>query len=691
VALADLPEYVQEIAAALMRERGWAEPKATNVAIATVRRFCATGRSPNLRGVQVGSDARARACAAVREMDTAKAAPEEPSAPEEPAMPEEPVTEEPLPSPEAYSVSEWKRAAILDRGPEIEDVRERFGLPVRTPDGVVSRHAVHDVAAVLVALKAKPSILAAAARKLLRVFALVAATPPKAVVQMAEEARALTGEVEERSAPDLLTVEGRKLRGVIPYGVESRDLGGWTEVMQPGCLSRADLSDLVATVDHAGLPLGRYPDTLILEEREDGMRWSVELPESRADVREAVERGDLRAGSWRMVVARDRWEGNRRYVEEVRALRDVAVVTVPAYPQAVAELRAAPETETEEGEAMDVVEVEEAVEAALDQEVVEDRSAPAGGGLRVEDRVEGGVEQRSLHELFRRAGWTPDARASITFPEFMGALEQRGLTLDGINSADVAPIRREGVPFGSDNRYAWPVFASVAVDAGTTSIAVLRQTARTLPDPADVIRAIDSDQPKAEADSTITLVSVPMLGVAAVQQQVPNIWIEHDQIRTVIGQDLRLSINEALDSLVLAALADADVQPPGSDALLVSIRKAITLVQAEGYNPDTLVLRPADSEALDVLTTSGPEEAYVFGPARFAPGQLFGLSVRVSKSADSPVVLDSQAVGRLYVSPLSLQRFEENNGTTNTSTMRLEGTAQFGTERIAAARRIAAS
>jgi hypothetical protein len=58
--------------------------------------------------------------------------------------------------------------------------------------------------------------------------------------------RPTAGAVELRAAPldaPAPTIDGRRLRGVIPYGVESRDLGGWREVMQPGCLSRADTGD----------------------------------------------------------------------------------------------------------------------------------------------------------------------------------------------------------------------------------------------------------------------------------------------------------------------------------------------------------------------------------------------------------------------------------------------------------------
>ena len=90
------------------------------------------------------------------------------------------------------------------------------------------------------------------------------------------------------------------------------------------------------------MPLGRYPTTLELEDRDDGLHWSVSPPESRADVREAVERGDLRAGSWRMVVARDEWRGDVRHIHEIAELRDVAIVTAPAYPAAAVEYRTHP-------------------------------------------------------------------------------------------------------------------------------------------------------------------------------------------------------------------------------------------------------------------------------------------------------------------------------------------------------------
>jgi len=157
--------------------------------------------------------------------------------------------------------------------------------------------------------------------------------------------RPTPGQLEERAAIDPAaapTVDGRRLRGLIPFRVESRDLGGWREVIEPGALRAAKLDDLVARVDHAGVPLARHPGTLDLDERSDGLHWSCELPESRSDVREAVERGVLRSTSWQMVVGRDEWRGKVRHVHEIAELRDVSVVTSPAYAEARAEYRSEP-------------------------------------------------------------------------------------------------------------------------------------------------------------------------------------------------------------------------------------------------------------------------------------------------------------------------------------------------------------
>lgn len=226
--------------------------------------------------------------------------------------------------------------------------------------------------------------------------------------------RPTAGSIEQRSAPATaaIAVEGRRLHGVIPYGVESRDLGGWREVIDPGALDGARLDDLVATVDHAGVPLARHPGTLALEDRADGCHWALELPDSRSDVREAVARGDLRASSWRMIVGRERWVGDVRHVEAIDELRDVSVVTTPAYQAARAEYRSAPDQmvppappATEPQEAI-VPESTGGTTATIDPAPsVEDRAAEPvterAGTLRVEDRA--ATPERTLEQRVETA------------------------------------------------------------------------------------------------------------------------------------------------------------------------------------------------------------------------------------------------------------------------------------------------
>ena len=83
--------------------------------------------------------------------------------------------------------------------------------------------------------------------------------------------------------------------------------------------------------------------------------------------------------------------------------------------------------------------------------------------------------------------------------------------------------------------------------------------------------------------------------------------------------------------------------------------------------------------------------SYVFGAGVDSESDIFGLQRYVSKSAPSSAVVDTSAFGRMYASAVSLAKFEENFGQTNTSTVRLELNATFGTERTDAAIRIAAA
>jgi hypothetical protein len=238
---------------------------------------------------------------------------------------------------------------------------------------------------------ASPEQLAAARSKLEKLAAGCASN----------RSRPEPGAIEERSA-DLTVSEDRKLRGTIPYGVQSADLGGWREVIEPSALRDTDFSDLVVRVDHSGLPVGRYPGTLALEDRDDGMHWTCDPPRSRQDLLEAVERGDLRSSSWRMIVARDSWDGDVRRVHEIRALKDVSIVVSPAYPSAVAELRSDPQSTNVDSSTTGHTDHKEGIVPDDEHEGTppEEQAGPRpSGGLTVEARnadPDASVEDRVL-------------------------------------------------------------------------------------------------------------------------------------------------------------------------------------------------------------------------------------------------------------------------------------------------------
>jgi HK97 family phage major capsid protein len=285
--------------------------------------------------------------------------------------------------------------------------------------------------------------------------------------------RPKAGEVEERSTSVL--IDGRKLHGVIPYGVESRDLGGFREVIEPGALNGANIDDLVATVDHAGVPIGRHPTTLAIEDRSDGLHWSVTPPESRADVREAVERGDLRTGSWRMVVAKDRWEGEVRHIEQIARLLDVSVVTTGAYPAAVVELRSKPES-TKENE----------ITKTGEQDDTQEKKDPAGT-LRVEDRNENvaTVERRDIlrpdqsmrewGEARGLPGFTPESRA-LSFDRMI-----RGMVTGDWDGADTESRALSESPTTAGGHMVPTPVAATVIDKARAQARIFQSGAVTVP------------------------------------------------------------------------------------------------------------------------------------------------------------------------------------------------------------------
>jgi hypothetical protein len=183
--------------------------------------------------------------------------------------------------------------------------------------------------------------------------------------------------------------------------------------------------------------------------------------------------------------------------------------------------------------------------------------------------------------------------------------------------------RQPASPRGRRARLRPPVAVSgppdERVDAATTSVQYLRQSARTLAGTA-VIRALDATSTKPETSSTVEFIEQQLQQVATVNTGIPRIHAAQPMFQSIVAQDLRLSVNDGLDEIVRRGVALAGTIVKGADDILEVPRKAMTLVQAEGYNPDTLAIDAAGAQSLDLLRTPGTEKFYIWGPGQTAGG-----------------------------------------------------------------------
>jgi hypothetical protein len=310
----------------------------------------------------------------------------------------------------------------------------------------------------------------------------------------------------------------------------------------------------------------------------------------------------------------------------------------------------------------------------------ESRAFPAGS-LRVEERAEVPLV-RSLADLYEQRGFFENRVAEASWDEFRAIVWSGGTSL-----LDLNPLRRDGVPLGYDQRWLFPALPTTAVSDATTSVQYLRQSGRVLAGTA-VIRALDAVTTKPSVAGTAEIVSAQLQQVAAIHPDIPRIHAAQPLFQSIVETDLRLSINDGLDEVVRRGVTTAGTAAAVTGDIVAKIRKAKTVVQAAGYNPNVLAIDPAGAEALDLLVTgiSGGTSDYVFSPGQPAPAP-WGLQMRVWKTAGT-AILDADSFGRLYVAPVELRSFEQDAGATNRQTVRMETNALFTVERLSAGLKI---
>lgn len=165
-------------------------------------------------------------------------------------------------------------------------------------------------------------------------------------------------QLERRYTNGIEAQAGKLIGYAAVFDSRSHDLGGLVEVIRPTAFTRTlrENPDVRALVDHdASKVLGRTAaGTLRLEVDERGLRVEIDPPDTTAarDLLESVRRGDVDGMSFAFRVPKGGHEIDyggdipTRYLLDVD-LREISVVTFPAYPDARVALRALEEGKTD--------------------------------------------------------------------------------------------------------------------------------------------------------------------------------------------------------------------------------------------------------------------------------------------------------------------------------------------------------
>lgn len=125
------------------------------------------------------------------------------------------------------------------------------------------------------------------------------------------------------------------------------DLGYFDEIIEPGALDKADLSDVRFLVNHdtSKIPLARAKkgdsnSTMKMSVDKDGLSINVELdiennPEARS-LYSAIRRGDISGMSFMFSIDGEEWENIEsehptRRIKKISQVVEVSAVTFPAY------------------------------------------------------------------------------------------------------------------------------------------------------------------------------------------------------------------------------------------------------------------------------------------------------------------------------------------------------------------------
>jgi hypothetical protein len=291
------------------------------------------------------------------------------------------------------------------------------------------------------------------------------------------------------------------------------------------------------------------------------------------------------------------------------------------------------------------------------------------------------------------AGFNLKSQPNATV-DYRYALQMKAGSLDGGSDIqDAVPLRFTPAPLGLDARYLFPRIPTQGVDAGATGVSTYRQASRALASPLlddsgddGVVRDILATSTKAETDTVSEVVALPLKQIATISSQTPNVLLQNQNFRQWVNDDLLASYRAGVDAHIVAEIGSAGIGsgPGGGANTFEDILYAQEVVRAAGYRPDVVVVSPTDALSVQ-LTMLHSGDSYAF--TQSAP--TFVVSNAVSDGEG--FVADAGSLGILFLSPFTIQAFEENAGSTNTSTVRAESNGLMVVQRPDAAATISAT
>jgi HK97 family phage prohead protease len=268
--------------------------------------------------------------------------------------------------PARFAVAQWRNSCLINHGGDEND-KSNFSLPVRFPDGRLSRNGLAAAAARLSQVKGiSADQRATAARQLIELYGNAGLPAPDGLREIAgATTRSVThSTVERRSTPVTVTAEpGSRVIGgyAAIFGKSSRMMpiptrpgGTFVEQVAPGFFDEARTAGwpglhgegVVARFNHSDMhTLGNTRSgSLQLSVDSTGLEYRTDVPRSRDDVLDLVVRGDIVNSSFTFALAHDDWDFSngvaRRTLISGGVLLDVAPVAgTAAYPDTTCALR----------------------------------------------------------------------------------------------------------------------------------------------------------------------------------------------------------------------------------------------------------------------------------------------------------------------------------------------------------------